>query len=703
MEILQDIDLVCIDFETVELLPNGSTVASADFWKPTFRVASCAFTWYDGDFRISKFVKGEKEVGEELARHQHKGMIVYNLQFEEGVVACRYPHLKLNWYVDVMRLAQLYDGGGGFEAFDMVLIDDEVTHDIDEENEETEKKPKYTKIALSGFGLSKASRRIIGRTEDHKAEAHAWIYANVPECKKGQAGKYLDRLPDDIMERYNIADTETTFDLYEFITTQFRVDEFDWTVDHTLYKASVSRIVESEIRGIPVNREGLQEFLDATVKEIADIGTNFRETYKNEIRQVEYRRIIDWILEPKTAKGRQKRLNTYYSGKGDAMLKATVFNPGSNKQLGLLFQGVLGIKPVFFTEKGAPSFKSSHLHQWSDAGKMLLARRKRILVQKQAEAILRQSTYDGRLHIRLKAVGTKTGRFSGVGGVNIQALSRREKNLMNKLLPDPGYIFVSSDMSAGEPTIITQLTKDPNYKYFCFDGIGKKPYYKGDILMIDDVYLGYASKCPMFAPAMRNIFDTMLFNGNSFADQWLINAEVIKEDKAVKFIRKNAKWMALAFGYGLGPKNVIPKAIEAGLAVKPSDGTGAFNAYWSTFNGIRSYAEQLASHTKHVGWFANHFGYRFVPEQPRKAFNGMIQSSVSSLFHWYFILMQHFMPEALFVCCVHDEGLFMIKEGDEDKFRIALKQVSDTMNSELNWDVDLRFGAVFGKDLYEAK
>ena len=699
-----DTDLVCIDFETVELLPDGSTVASADFWKPTFRVASCAFTWYDGPIRRSMFVKGEAEVEAEILKHIDKQFIVFNLQFESGVVRCRYPNLKLNWYVDVMRLAQLYDGGGGFDAFDMVLIEDDVTLDIDEEEEEASPKaPQYKKIALSGFGLSKAARRIIGSTEDHKAEAHNWLYANVPECKKGKAGQYLDRLPDDIMERYNIADTETTFDLYEFILTQFRDQGYDWTTDHTFYKASVESIMESEIRGIPVNRDGLLQFKDATVTEIQDIGTRFRTDYQKEIATIEYQRRIDWILGVKTIKGQRKRYLKWVAQDDADLLKELSFNPGSNKQLASMFKDLMGIKPIFFTPKNQPSFKSAHLHQWGDAGKLLLTRRKRLIAQKQAEAILKQSAYDGRLHVRLRAVGTKTGRYAGAGGVNIQALSRREKELMNKLLPDPGYIFVSSDMSAGEPTIITQLTKDPNYRYFCFDGIGKKPYYKGDTLMIDDVYLGYASKCPLFSTAMRNIFDNMLFEGRSFVDQWLINAEVIKETKEVKFIRKNAKWMALAFGYGLGPKNVVPKAIEAGLVVKPSDGKGCFDAYWSTFNGIRSYANQLAKHTESEGWFTNHFGYRFVPEQPRKAFNGMIQSSVSSLFHWYFILMKHFMPEALYVCCVHDEGLFMIKEGSEDKFRLALKQVADTMNRELAWDVDLRFGAVFGKDLFDAK
>ena len=61
------------------------------------------------------------------------------------------------------------------------------------------------------------------------------------------------------------------------------------------------------------------------------------------------------------------------------------------------------------------------------------------------------------------------------------------------------------------------------------------------------------------------------------------------------------------------------------------------------------------------------------------------------------------MPDALYVTTIHDENIYMIKEGDEEKFKLALNQVTDTMNEELKWSVNLRFGAVFGKDLYAAK
>tara|TARA_R110000868_G_scaffold372437_2_gene636272 strand:+ start:164 stop:349 length:186 start_codon:yes stop_codon:yes gene_type:complete len=61
------------------------------------------------------------------------------------------------------------------------------------------------------------------------------------------------------------------------------------------------------------------------------------------------------------------------------------------------------------------------------------------------------------------------------------------------------------------------------------------------------------------------------------------------------------------------------------------------------------------------------------------------------------------MPEAEYVCTIHDENIYMINKGDESKFEQALRDVAKTMNDQLGWCVDLRFGAVFGNNLYEAK
>ncbi len=400
----------------------------------------------------------------------------------------------------------------------------------------------------------------------------------------------------------------------------------------------------------------------------------------------------------KKLKGAKKYLR---KGAGNKDWSKNKFNPGSGTQLENLFVTQLGIEPFFRTPTGSASFKSAHLYSYGEGGLLLTERKKQQIVASQAEALLEKSAWDSIYHVDVKECGTRTSRKAGAGGVNIQALARRREDLMTALIPRPGHIFVSQDAGAGEPTVLTQFTKDPYYKYFCFDGVGKAPYYDDNILMIDDIYLAYASVCPMFKDELYSVFNTVRHEGRTFAQQWLLDPEVCKN--AVKKLRKNAKWITLAFGYGLGPKGLYNKAIEAGLQVTTTMCREAYYAYWDLFKAIKSYCTDLESHVEREGWLQNPFGYRFVPTEKRKSFNGMIQSTVSGIFNWYTDLHEEATPEAHYITTIHDEVLWEMPEDYYDIFVKGQKQVIAHINAELKWDVDLRFGNVRGGDLYHAK
>lgn len=391
--------LVAFDVETVEILSDGTKKASAEFYRKEFRVDSCAFTERLADGSIkSWFVQGEEAVRAELENLEGVPLIAHNAPFELGVSRCRFPDLNVNIVADTMRLVQVYDNAG--DENDVELVHVEGTEDQDED---------VKKIPTSGLGLVKACRRILGEP-DHKDEAYSWLRAN--GVRKGQEGANLHLLPPDILERYNTNDTEATLRLYEFITQYFDVINYNWRVDHQLYFSTVSHIVDAKIRGVLVLRDRLAEYAFQVAKEIDQIAVEFRTRFADEIRQVERRRLLEQIRSKKTLKGRKKYVKRV---RADAQKwqKDVAFNVGSNKQLEALFVGVMQIQPKFFTAKGAPSFKSSALGQWGEGGLMLGKRRKRLLVLKQAEALLAVSEHDGRWHIDLKAAGTSSGRFAG--------------------------------------------------------------------------------------------------------------------------------------------------------------------------------------------------------------------------------------------------------------------------------------------------
>jgi len=392
-----------VDFETIELLPDGSKRASTEFYRSNFRVDSCAFTYRDEKTReiVSRFVEGEDAVKKELAAlHPDTQLVAHNLFFELGVTRCRFPDLNLTWYADTMRMVQVWDTGGDDRHCEVIFP---VLDNPDGHREE----PETKKVPTFGFGLVKAAKRVLG-AEDHKLEAYTWL--RNAGVKKGQEGAHLHLLPRDIYERYNVGDTETTLKLYEFLEERFLELDYNWRFDHELFLSTLGYMVNAKIRGVRVDRPKLQAYVDQVREEIARISADFAIKFANEIKQVERARLIKRLSKYKTLKGKKKYLKTRPQKDWS---KQVTFNPGSNNQLKMLFVDVLQIEPKFFTAKGAPSFKSALLGQWGEGGTMLAARRKRGIVLAQAESLLQLSAYDGRFHIDLKAVGTSTGRAAG--------------------------------------------------------------------------------------------------------------------------------------------------------------------------------------------------------------------------------------------------------------------------------------------------
>jgi hypothetical protein len=397
--------VVAVDWETAELQPDGSYVASTEAYRPNFRVTSAAWTWEEDGKLKSKYLEGEDQIRAEIQFwiDRNARFLCFNVSFEGLVSRCRFPDLNIVWEIDAMRLCQVMDNGGSGDDFVLVEEEDILTPGD---------KPKVKRSPTEGLGLVKCVQRILGDTTDHKKEAHDWIKKTVPSVKPKSVGSYLHLLPPEIMKSYNVADTEQTFRLYKYITEYFRFAHYDWTFDHKLYMLSANKIISGKIRGIRVDREQLASYIEDVKKEIKAIEAEFCVRFASEIAIVEARRLDEYIAGVKSDKGKTKRREKYLAGEATA-IKAVRFNPGSNAQLTTLFVDILKITPKFLTEKGAPSFKSAMLSQWGDGGRILKARRKRGIVLKHAEALYKLSEITGRFHPSLRAAGTKTGRYVG--------------------------------------------------------------------------------------------------------------------------------------------------------------------------------------------------------------------------------------------------------------------------------------------------
>lgn len=393
---------VIVDFET-----ECDGEASLDYYKAEFRVSSFAASWRTSTGELkSYFCIGETKTGNFLKRCERDNipLVVHNLSFDSGVAACRFPHISLNWLADTMRLVQQIDAGGNY-------YDDDDS--IDAELEETN---NYT----TGLSLQACISRHLGiEFHNHKEKAHTWLKNNHRIGTKH--GKYLHLLPDEVLEEYNIADTENTLRLYEFCINFFKDVKFDWEPDHILYRHRCSRVVQGKVNGMRVARPELANNLEKHQAEIDKVEDEFRAAAGNALLEIEEERFYKFVNELKTQSGRDKRA---IKAKEDPVKYKIRFNTGSTTQLAQLFVGKLGIEPKFLTKPkknkkgvmsggGTPSFKASHMASWGELGKILVNKGKEELVKQQMGNLLELSEYDNRFHPELKATGTKTNRLSG--------------------------------------------------------------------------------------------------------------------------------------------------------------------------------------------------------------------------------------------------------------------------------------------------
>jgi DNA polymerase I-like protein with 3'-5' exonuclease and polymerase domains len=340
--------LVALDFETTGL----------EMWSPKHSVTSIAIAW--GDVYIQSEYANTPENIDLILKHLHdtqQPVVVYNVGFELMVLKCKFPQYSLNIVWDCMRLVQNYDN-----------------------------RPQ-----IMSYGLKDAAKRILLEEDaSWEAEAHSYLAAN--KMKKSE----LSRLPPDILRRYNIGDAVATLKLTHLILDYFFEIGFDPRIDHVKYLSTAKEVVDSQIRGIRVDREGIKKYLEAIKEELAENEEEFKTTLQAEIGEVE--RII---TEKEQAKFKKK------------IVSHVPFNIDSNLHREILFTKVMGLPTLYTTPKGKPSLKKAHLKQFGEAASKLDKRKNRQIVMAQLENLLELSEEDGRWHVSLKLAGTSTGRFAG--------------------------------------------------------------------------------------------------------------------------------------------------------------------------------------------------------------------------------------------------------------------------------------------------
>lgn len=370
---------IALDIETL----GPDRKSSFRWWMPGFSIQSLALSWREGLDIKSWFTADAATIDTAVKRLAATGrpLIVHNLAFEKGVFETLYPDLEFNWFADTMRMGQLHDNGGDWR--DQVFIGDV----LDEEDS-------------PGLGLSLeavASRVLQRDLHHHKDERDEYLRSL---GIRSRFGSHIYRLPADILERYNIADTKTTLEVYETLAP---ILDGVWQKDWPLYHNRTRLMNQAYRRGVKIDVEALERYVYEIDRDIDKIEAEFKSYHAENIKK--------WA---------EMTGNNEFE-----------FNVGSNKQLKELFCDVLDMTACHMTATGEkrikdkeitreealkqyPSFQSKHLGGWGESGNILIKRRKRLLVLSQALNTLQMAKDgQGRCHPEQKVAGTRTNRVAG--------------------------------------------------------------------------------------------------------------------------------------------------------------------------------------------------------------------------------------------------------------------------------------------------
>jgi DNA polymerase I-like protein with 3'-5' exonuclease and polymerase domains len=286
--------------------------------------------------------------------------------------------------------------------------------------------------------------------------------------------------------------------------------------------------------------------------------------------------------------------------------------------------------------------------------------------------------------------------------LNVQAMSRRSESLMKSVVASPGFVFVSADLGAAEPSILSQYSKDPNYIKASFGMKGKAPYFdKEGTLIIDDIYLMVASRFPRWEVDILKAYYAK-YDGLSFAEKWLEDPEYIAK-KVLGKIRKVAKSMILGLSYGLGPKKLVLITKQAGMDINLKEAKAFFNLYWKMFPKVKMLGQKLEEMYDSVGYIQNDFGYALYPSAGYKCLNALIQSTVAGIMAYFVQLYFEENEWVRFVTQIHDEFIFEVPVDRIEEAKTEFYKAVAKLNKSLQWDIPLSFGWVEGKNLYESK
>jgi DNA polymerase I-like protein with 3'-5' exonuclease and polymerase domains len=226
------------------------------------------------------------------------------------------------------------------------------------------------------------------------------------------------------------------------------------------------------------------------------------------------------------------------------------------------------------------------------------------------ESLYSKLDKDDIFHPQFKVPGTYTGRLSGSGGFSMQILPKTS-GFLDAFRPRPGHKLVDIDVSALEPVVLTELSRDEGL--LSVYGPTASPYA--------DIYLTVGSRLGSIGQAFRDC-------GYDYTNP--TKEAVSKCKKEHKNLRSIIKALHLACSYGAGAGKICSALQLQGIDISFDEVKAMHTAYWNMFSTIKNYERKLVSHwEKNGGWFLNGVGFPAccAQETIKDIMNRMVQGT----------------------------------------------------------------------------
>lgn len=508
------------------------------------------------------------------------------------------------------------------------------------------------------YGLKDAQKELLSWETTNEKELEACVKAHGGSLNKGD--HYLADLH--LLAKYACLDVLATAEIYNVLYPWFLEHDYFHMID-TVMQYNI--LLDHNTRlGVKTDTEGLK-----LIKEKLE---GKQERYKKQLLKelAEPIKELEEAWADRKISGYKKEYNRLRYANHPEEWKR--FNFNSDKHKRELFYDKLKQTVKYKTDAGKPSTSADAIKQMDGSFKepYLKYEKANTLTSSFVIPYISSSASNGRLHPGFNICGTVSYRLSGFKPYLLNA-PFEEKDIMQHLSVDQGYIGVHADLSAIEPTISAHYSEDPSLLKVFGKGLG-------------DIYLDLALE--------------LFPNDEELQTGYKTNEPITEKIKErYKKQRKIAKVIQLAVSYTGTGHTVAKNLTKDGIPTTVEEATAYVRAYWRKFRQVAELQYRLRELNRSQGHLRNVIGRIIrVPDPNYKdLFNRFLQSSGHDVLMLWVLEIYRLstlrgveIKPVLLDC--HDSTSNSCPEAQKDSLIAVYKEALATINDRLQLAVPIK-------------